>query len=72
VNYKVYQMQNIAEIILTLLPLALFMYLSLTMLGVISYNPQTSFLQQASTITKVAVYGGTIAFLVMAVLDLVK
>jgi uncharacterized protein YxeA len=60
----------IGEIIFTLIPLALFMYLSLTMLGVIKYNQHTAFLQDASTTTKVAVYGGTLAFLIMAVKDL--
>lgn len=65
-------MQHLGEIIFTLLPLGLFLYLSLTMLGVFSYNKQTAFLENASTTTKVAVYGGTIAFLIMAVLDLLK
>lgn len=65
-------MHSIGELIFTLLPLALFLYLSLTMLGVFSYNKQTAFLENASTTTKVAVYGGTVAFLIMAVLDLAK
>lgn len=63
-------MQNIGNIIFTLIPLALFLYLSLTMLGVIKYNQQTRFLENASSATKVAVYGGTIAFLVMALMEL--
>jgi hypothetical protein len=65
-------MQQIGEIIFTFIPLALFLYLSLTLLGVIRFNSQTSFLENASTTTKIAVYGGTIAFLVMAILDLLK
>ena len=65
-------MSNIAEIIFTLIPLILFLYLSLTMLGVIKYNQQTAFLQNASTTTKIAVYGGTVAFLIMAVMDLLR
>ncbi|MDX5435826.1 MAG: hypothetical protein LPK03_01450 [Pontibacter sp.] len=64
-------MQNVAEVIFTLIPLILFVYLSLTMLGVIKYNQHTAFLQNASVTTKVAVYGGTIAFLIMALIDLV-
>ena len=65
-------MNNIAEVIFTLIPLLLFLYLSLTMLGVIKYNQQTAFLQNASTTTKIAVYGGTVAFLIMAVMDLLR
>lgn len=64
------KLMQIIEVIFTLLPLALFLYLSLTMLGVIRYNKHTTFLENASAVTKVAVYGGTIAFLVMAVLEL--
>lgn len=63
-------MQLFSEIIFTLIPLALFLYLSLTMLGLIKYNQHTSFLQDATTVTKVAVYGGTIAFLIMAIKEL--
>ncbi|GAB3204349.1 hypothetical protein ABID22_003295 [Pontibacter aydingkolensis] len=63
-------MSSILEIIFTLIPIILFLYLSLTMLGVIKYNSQTSFLENASTTTKIAVYGGTIAFIIMAVKDL--
>ena len=65
-------MNNFWEILFTLIPLALFLYLSLTMLGIISYNRQTAFLQHASTITKVAVFGGTLAFLIMAVMDFMR
>lgn len=65
-------MQHIGEIIFTLLPSVLFSYLTLTMLGFIKYNKQTAFLKNASTVTKVAVYGGTVAFIVMAVADLTK
>ncbi|MDX5422424.1 MAG: hypothetical protein LPK07_10790 [Hymenobacteraceae bacterium] len=64
--------QTIGEIIFALLPLALFFYLSLTLLGIIKMNKQTAFLANASTTTKIAVYGGTIAFAVMAVVDLLK
>ncbi|WP_299821117.1 hypothetical protein [uncultured Pontibacter sp.] len=65
-------MQKIGEIIFTLIPLILFVYLSLTMLGIIKYNQHTAFLQNASAVTKVAVYGGTIAFLIMAIKDLLS
>lgn len=63
-------MQLIGEIVFTLIPLVLFLYLSLTMLGLIKYNQHTAFLQNASTTTKVAVFGGTLAFLIMAIKDL--
>jgi hypothetical protein len=63
-------MQNIGDIIFTLIPLMLFLYLSLTMLGIFRYNKHTAFLENASGVTKVAVYGGTIAFLVMAIMEL--
>ncbi len=65
-------MQNITEVIFTLLPFGLFLYLSLTLLGVVKYTKQTAFLAQASAITKIAVYGGTISFLIMAIIDLAK
>ena len=63
-------MENIGEILFTLIPFVLFLYLSLTMLGLIKYNKHTAFLENATTVTKVAVFGGTIAFLVMAVMEL--
>ena len=63
-------MQHFWEILFTIIPILLFLYLSLTMLGVIKYNSQTAFLQNASTTTKIAVYGGTIAFIIMAIKEL--
>lgn len=65
-------MHQLGEIIFTLIPLGLFLYLSLTMLRIIKFNKHTAFLEGASTMTKVAVYGGTIAFMVMAIMDLLK
>lgn len=65
-------MQHFWEILFTLLPSLFFLYLSLTMLGVIKYNQQTAFLQNASVTTKIAVYGGTLAFLIMAFMELFK
>ncbi|WP_018479008.1 hypothetical protein [Pontibacter roseus] len=64
--------QDILEVLFNLIPLALFLYLSLSMMGLIPLNRHTAFLAEASTTTKVAIYGGTIAFAVMAVLDLSK
>lgn len=64
--------QHILEILFNIIPLALFLYLSLTLMGVIKYNQQTAFLANASPITKFAVYGGTIAFAIMAIVDLSK
>jgi hypothetical protein len=64
--------QDFFIILFNLLPLALFLYLSLSLLGVFKLNAQTAFLAKASTTTKIAIYGGTIAFAVMAVVDLTK
>ncbi len=64
--------QSILDILFNIIPLALFLYLSLTLLGVIKYNQHTAFLQNASPITKFAVFGGTIAFAIMAFVDLSK
>ncbi len=64
--------QHILEILFNIIPLALFLYLSLTLMGVIKYNQHTAFLANASPITKFAVYGGTIAFAIMAFVDLTK
>lgn len=64
--------QDILEILFNIIPLALFLYLSLTLMGVIKYNRHTAFLSNASSTTKFAVYGGTVAFAVMALLDLTK
>lgn len=64
--------QHIFEILFNIIPLALFLYLTLTLLGVIKYNQHTAFLASASPITKFAVFGGTVAFAVMAILELSK
>lgn len=64
--------QDLLEILFNIIPLALFLYLSLTLMGIIKYNQHTAFLQNASPITKFAVYGGTIAFAIMAIVDLTK
>jgi hypothetical protein len=64
--------QHIIEILFNIIPLALFLYLSLTLMGVIKYNQHTAFLANASPITRFAVYGGTIAFAIMAFVDLTK
>lgn len=58
------------EILFNIIPLALFLYLSLTLMGLIKYNQHTAFLANASFFTKFAVYGGTIAFAIMAFVDL--
>ncbi|WP_255594190.1 hypothetical protein [Pontibacter sp. HSC-14F20] len=52
--------------------MALFLYLSLTLMGVIKYNQHTAFLSNASPITKFSVFGGTVAFAIMAFVDLMK
>lgn len=63
---------DIFEILFNIIPLALFLYLSLTLMGIIKINQHTAFLANASPITKFAVYGGTIAFAIMAIADLTK
>lgn len=65
-------MQDILEVLFNLIPLALFLYLSLTLLGLVKLNKHTAFLSDASATTKFAIYGGTIAFAIMAVVDLMK
>lgn len=60
------------EILFNIIPLALFLYLSLSLMGVIKLNRHTAFLENASSTTKLAVYGGTIAFAIMAIVDLAK
>ena len=63
---------DILEILFNIIPLALFLYLSLTLMGVFKYNQHTAFLSNASPFTKFAVYGGTVAFAIMAFVDLTK
>ncbi|WP_299701994.1 hypothetical protein [uncultured Pontibacter sp.] len=64
--------QDILEVLFNIIPLALFLYLSLSLMGVIKLNKQTAFLANASFFTKFAVYGGTVAFAIMTIADLTK
>jgi hypothetical protein len=60
------------NILFNIIPLALFLYLSLSLMGVIKLNEHTAFLAKATFFTKFAVYGGTVAFAIMTVSDLMK
>ncbi|MDX5422339.1 MAG: hypothetical protein LPK14_08810 [Hymenobacteraceae bacterium] len=60
------------QLLFNIIPLALFLYLSLSLMGVIKLNEHTAFLAKASFFTKFAVYGGTIAFAIMTWVDLMK
>jgi hypothetical protein len=60
------------NILFNIIPLALFLYLSLSLMGVIKLNQHTAFLAKATFFTKFAVYGGTVAFAIMTVSDLMK
>jgi hypothetical protein len=65
-------MGDILQILFNIIPLALFLYLSLSLMGLIKLNQHTAFLANASFITRFAVYGGTIAFAIMTLVDLTK
>jgi hypothetical protein len=60
------------QFLFNIIPFAFFLYLSLSLMGVIKLNQHTAFLAKATFFTKFAVYGGTIAFAIMTVVDLTR